>query len=190
VTTTKVWSEVQASGGDFTLEPGGRYAVLASVSSGQSLDAITKYVEGKGFHVTYAWETGQPSRATYQIDNWLQNLPPDATGGQRWVYAEGDYDGVDPWTVGEDPSWLASLALGHFYHVSHVFLAVDAPAPTTPSDTPTAPDLPGTSSSDSGNTNAGIGPWGVAAAVFSVGILAGAIWLNVRSPAAAMAEWI
>lgn len=187
MTTEKVWSEVQAADGSFTFQPGGRYAVLASVSSGQSLDTIEKYVEGKGFHVTYAWETGQPSRATYYVDNWLQNLPADTTSGQRWVYAEGDYDGVDPWTVGEDPSWLASLALGHVYHVAHVFLSVDAPAPTTPTDTPTAPDLPGTSSSESTDVGGGIGPWGVAAAVFSVGILVGTVWLNVRSPSSAMA---
>lgn len=176
----KVWSETEPAGGDFTFEPGARYAVLASVSLNYSLAQVQNYVAGKGFQVTYAWETGQPSRATYAIDNWLDNLPPDTSGNHRWVYAEGDYDGTDPWKVGQDPPWPFTM-----YHVAHVFQAVDAADPVSPSDTPAAPTLPSTTSSTGAAT--GLSPLGVAAAVFSVGILVGVIWLNVRSPVLSMA---
>lgn len=177
----KVWNTLASSGGDFTFQPGGRYAVLASVSKNYSLEEVEKYVEGKGFQVTYAWEQGQPTRATYPIDDWLAGLAPDTTDNHRWLYAEGDYNGVDPWTVGQDPPWPLSI-----YHVSNVLVAVDAPAPTSPSDTPVAPSIP--TSTSSVPASSGLSPMGAAVAIFSVAVLAGVAWIHFRSPVLAMAE--
>jgi hypothetical protein len=165
----KVWREIQPSSGDFTFEPGQRYAVLASVSKDYSLDEVKKKAESEGFDVTYTWEQGDPSRATYVIDNWLQQLAPDTTSNHRWLYAEGNFGGAKAWTVGQDPPWPFSM-----YHVAHVFQAVDAANPVTPTDTPAEPELP--SSSSSAPASSGIGPWGK----FAVGVIAtAAIGLGV-----------
>lgn len=131
----KVWSEVQPTGGDFVFQPGERYAVLASASLNYTLDQIAAKAEEKGFSVTYKWETGQPSRATYAIDNWLDSLAPDTTSNHRWVYAEGNFTGSSPWSLSVDPPWPFTM-----YHVAHVFEAVDAP--DQPNETPAAPVLP------------------------------------------------
>lgn len=129
--TTKVWSEIQPVNGGFAFEPGQRYAVLADVSLNFTLAQIQSKAESEGFQVTYAWETGQASRATYAIDNWLDSLPPDTTSNHRWVYAEGNFNGAAPWTLNEK----APLPLT-IYYVAHVFEAVDAP------DQPSAPTEP------------------------------------------------
>jgi len=137
----KVWNEIQPSGGDFVFEPGERYAVLASASLNYTLDQIAAKAESEGFSVTYKWESGQPSRATYAIDNWLESLPADTTSNHRWVYAEGNFTGSSPWSLGQDPPWPFTM-----YHVAHVFEAVDAPDQLSDA-TPTTPTLPSTTTS-------------------------------------------
>jgi len=164
----KVWGEVQPSGGDFSFAPGARYAVLASASTGFTLEQIVGYAEGHGFAVTYSWETGQGSRATYQIDNWLDGLPPDTASGQRWIYLEANRTAADGLTVAQDPSWALGI-VGVHYHISHVFQAVDAPDPVTPADTPAAPALPSSSSSSS-SSGSDWGYWPLAIALIAVGV--------------------
>jgi hypothetical protein len=136
----KVWSEIQPTSGAFVFEPGERYAVLASASLNYTLDQIAAKAASEGFTVTYKWETGQPSRATYAIDNWLASLAPDTTSNHRWVYAEGNFTGSSPWSLSQDPPWPFTM-----YHVAHVFEAVDAP--DQPADSPAEPALPSTSTS-------------------------------------------
>ena len=135
----KVWSEIHPAGGDFAFQPGSRYAVLASVSKNYSLSEVEHAAEGKGFSITYAWEQGDPSRATYAIDAWLASLKPDAIDNHRWIYAEGNFTGSSAWSLSVDPSWPLTL-----YHVQHVLTAVDAPDPATPGGAPAAPVLPPT----------------------------------------------
>lgn len=132
----KVWSEIQPSGGDFTFQPGERYAVLASVSRDDTLATVQAKAEAKGFTVTYAWEQGQASRNLFAIDAWLAGLSPDPTSNHRWIYAEGNFGGAAPWSLGVDPPWPFTI-----YHVQHVFQAVDAPD-VAPGTTPTTPALP------------------------------------------------
>jgi len=147
----KVWSEIQPKGGDFVFQPGERYAVLASASLNYTLDQIAAKAAEKGFTVTYKWETGQASRDTYAIDHWLDALPADTTSNHRWVYAEGNFTGETPWTLGQDPPWPFTM-----YHVAHVFEAVDAP--DQPSDvTPTEPALPSTSTSAPASSGPSVG---------------------------------
>ena len=172
--TTKVWSEIQPTSGDFVFKPGERYAVLASVSLNYSLDEIKTKAEAEGFQVTYAWQSGQASRATYAIDNWLAGLAPDTTSNHRWVYAEGDFAGSSPWSLGVDPPWPFSI-----YHVAHVFEAVDAPDQPS-GDAPAQPALPSTSSSSSSSSGLSLG-----VVLFEVVVVAVAggvgYWLGVRS---------
>lgn len=134
----KVWSEVHATSGDFRFEPGQRYAVLASVSRNYSLSEIETKATGKGFSITYAWESGAPGRGLYNIDAWLASLPADTTSNHRWVYAEGNFGGAETWTLGQDPPWPFTV-----YHVAEVFEAVDAPeqapAPALPTTVAAAP---------------------------------------------------
>jgi len=134
--TTKVWSEIQPSGGAYAFQPGERYAVLASVSLNYSLAQIQTKAESEGFQVSYAWETGQASRATYAIDSWLDALPSDTTSNHRWVYAEGNFTGTSPWSLSVDPPWPFTI-----YHVEYVFQAVDA---ANQPGAPAAPALPRT----------------------------------------------
>lgn len=157
--TSKVWSEIQPADGDYVFEPGQRYAVLASVSNDYTLEQIQHKAESEGFSVTYAWQTGQASRATYAIDNWLDGLPADTTSNHRWVYAEGNFGGSSPWKLGVDAPWPFTV-----YHVAHVFEAVDAP--DQPSTTePTQPALPPASSTTSASSSSG----GALRVVFEVG---------------------
>lgn len=81
--------------GKYRAQPGQKYAVLAAVDTRGSVSDFTANATSQGFKVLYTWETGQPSRATYYVDNWLQTLPP-AASGTRWVYAELHYDGQSP----------------------------------------------------------------------------------------------
>lgn len=141
---TKVWSEVAAdSAGDFVFESGERYAVLASVSLDYTLDQVRAYVENHGFAVTYAWEWGQPNRATYRIDQWIAQLPEDANAHHRWIYAEGNFTGSAPFTVGQHAPWPLTV-----YEINNVFEAVDAPAgdvvelPPKPCNCPPKPGFP------------------------------------------------
>lgn len=150
----KVWGEVQPAGGDFTFEPGQRYAILASVSKNYSLAEIMAKATSEGFSITYAWEQGQPSRGLYPIDDWLAGLLPDATSNHRWVWGEGNFQatcdssgectpiaGAKSWTLGVDPPWPLSI-----YHLQHVFQAVEqaqsaseAPALPAEAQCPPAP---------------------------------------------------
>lgn len=126
--TTKVWSPIQPTGDAYAFEPGERYAVLASVSLNYTLSQIQAKAESEGFQVTYAWETGQASRDTYAIDQWLASLPADTTSNHRWVYAEGNFSGSTPWSLSVDPPWPFTI-----YHVEYVFQAVEG----TPDQPPT-----------------------------------------------------
>jgi hypothetical protein len=165
--TTKVWSELAAQSGYFVFAPGQRYAVLASVSLNYSLAQIEAKATSEGFQVTYAWETGQPSRATYRIDDWLDSLPDDTTSNHRWVYAEGNFLGVTPWSLPVDPPWPFTI-----YHVAHVFQAVDAPDQPA-NEGPASPALPPASSTTSAPTSSSWVPVALeiaAAAALSLGI--------------------
>lgn len=176
--TSKVWSEIQPNGsGDFVFEPGHRYAVLASVSLDYSLDRITAKAQSEGFQVTYAWQTGQASRATYQIDNWLDGLPADTTSNHRWVYAEGNFEGSSAWSLGVDAPWPFSI-----YHVAHVFEAVDAP--DQPSAEPAQPSLPTSTSSSSSSSSTG---W--ARPLFEVGMFLLAASLGYYAGAKRVPFW-
>jgi hypothetical protein len=153
--TSKVWSEIQPQSGGFTFQPGERYAVLADVSLNFTLEQIKNKAQSEGFDVTYAWETGDPNRATYQIDNWLASIPADTTSNHRWVYAEGNFSGAAPWVLGAKAPWPLTI-----YYVSHVFEAVDAPDQP---DAPAAPALPPASA-----TTSAAAAWSAAQVAWSV----------------------
>lgn len=132
----KTWQQIQPAGGDFTLQPGNRYAALASASLNYSLPQIVSYLAGRGFAVSYSWEQGQPSRGLYPVDLWLQSQAPDTTDNHRWIYLEGNYTGTDPLTVGQDAPWPLTI-----YSVGAAFEAVDTStaAPQLPAPVHCAP---------------------------------------------------
>jgi hypothetical protein len=148
----KVWAEVKPdSDANFTFAPGGRYAVLASVSKNFTVAEVVKYLAGKGFDVTYAWEQGDDVRRTgskpmYDVDAWLLTVEPDTRDNHRWIYGEGNFSGAEPWTVGVDPP---SILFVHVtvYHIAHVMQAVDGPPGALPS---TAHDAPAPAPPSSG----------------------------------------
>lgn len=119
------WTRLSPSGGDITFQPGQRYAVLASVSESYTLDDVMQAAGGKGFEITYAWETGQAPRSG---DTYLPGLAPPRSG-DRWVYAEGNFKGQAAWSLGVHEPWFVPM---HVYTLDSVFLAEDVagPAPT------------------------------------------------------------
>ena len=135
---TYTWQKQDLSSGKITFSPGARYAILASVDTSNSLTEIRQYVQKHGFSVTYICElaAGSPDacdkRQQYQVDQWLASISAPPRSGERWVYAEGDYGGAEPWTV----SATYSFPLVTHYSVADEFLAV--PAESVPS----APTLP------------------------------------------------
>lgn len=136
-----VWQEIQPVNGAFQISQGERYAILASVATGQSLDTIRGYLNGHGWSVTYLWEQGTATRGEYAVDDWLAGLPADTASGERWVYGEANRTGADT-TIDVDKSFLWMT----IYHVAHAFLAVQAPAqpmlPTTSSPGPSSSGVP------------------------------------------------
>lgn len=154
-----IWQEIQPVNGSFAISQGSRYAILASVASGQSLDTIRSYLTGHGWDVTYLWEEGTPTRGQYAVDDWLASLPADTTSGQRWVYGEANRTGADT-TIDVDKGFLWIT----IYHVAHAFVAMQTTAPQ--------PELP--SSSSSGGSSSGI-PW--TPIVIGLGVVGVAVWL-------------
>ena len=106
-----IWQAIQpATSGDYTVEQGQRYAVLASVSKGKTLQQVVDYLNGHGWSVTYSWEYGTATRDQYQIDTTLAALSPDPNGDHRWVYIEGDRTGGTD-TIGKKAPWPLTLYL-------------------------------------------------------------------------------
>lgn len=108
--------------------PGQRYAVLASVGTGTTLAAIQSYVENQSFHVTYLCEIAQGSasacgsRDTYDVDAWLAGITAPPRSGERWVYAEGNFNGSAPWSVSKTDEFPKTLVVT--YSVADIFEAV------------------------------------------------------------------
>ena len=165
--TPMQWSK-QALGSSFTFQPAQRYAVLASVATGTSLQTIENYVAGKGFTVTYACEPpGGCTRDTYNVDTWLAGITAKARSGERWVYAEGNFTGSSPWSVSVTSSFPTTLVVT--YSIADVFLAV--PGPPAPIAAPAVTTPAGTASSG----------MGVVAAVGAATVVAvGAGWYFLR----------
>jgi hypothetical protein len=137
-TGARAWAELAADARDgWTLEPGERYAVLASVSKNFDRGAILAKVTPHGLTPTYVWEQGDPVRSVegkpqFNVDVWIEGLPPDPRDNHRWVYGEGTMGaGAKPWRVPQDPPWPFTM-----FHIAHVMHAVDAP------DVGPAPALP------------------------------------------------
>lgn len=117
-----VWTQVGSQGQDVTMQPGQRYAVLASVSEDFTLAQIEAKAQAEGFAVSYAWEQGDPKRpADYNVDEWLAALAPDPTSNHRWVYGEGTFNGSSPWTLGGSAPWPLTV-----YTLQASFQAVPA----------------------------------------------------------------
>ena len=152
-----VWQEIQPTGSAFAFAQGQRYAILASVSRGQSLAAIESYLTSHGWTVTYAWEQGTPTRGQYAIDAWLASLTPDPNTSHRWVYGEADRTGATT-TIGKNAPWPLTV-----YEIAHVFEAVPAPmepsgpAPPPPALPSATPPTPAPASSPAAAIALGVG---------------------------------
>jgi hypothetical protein len=166
--TPLVWGKVDPSGSDYAFSQGHRYAVLASVSKNYALDEVHSYMTGHGWTVTYAWEQGQPSRALYPIDTWLQGLAPDTTSNHRWVYGEANRTDVDT-TIGVDAPWPLTI-----YHIADVLEAV----PGQPSAAPIVSTLPAPSSRSPFPTTTVAVAGGVG---LGLGLLAPMAWRALRA---------
>lgn len=176
-----IWTQVQPQAGDFTFQPGQRYAALASVTTKGSLDTIKSKLAGKGFTVTYAWESGTPGRGTYCVDNWLAGLAADTAGGERWVYFEADFAGAaaDSESVDLSVLWI------HVYHLSAVFQAVpdDGSAPDAFDCAPGQPNSAGAPALTTGSAPSKL-PWVLGGVALVGAAAAAAWWWRRRRPAA------
>ena len=156
------WQPVDLSSGSVTFQPGQRYAVLASVTTGRTLQEVVNYATGKGFSITYSCEP-PCSRNQYPIDQWLTTLP-SARSSERWIYAEGTFNGGSPWTVSQTDSFPKTLIAS--YALSNVFLAAPGSASQlAPATTP--------------GSATGF-PWGPVLAVGAVAGVLGASWWWMR----------
>jgi len=171
--TTMTWDPQDISSGSFTFQPGTSYAILASVDNGKSTTDVTSYVQGKGFQVSYICEPpGGCTRNEYNIDTWLAGITAPARSGERWVYAEGQYTGTDPWTIPIVDSFPATLAVT--YNIANIFMAVAAPAPD-PNDNPVNPPLPSEPTTPIA-VAATMSPWVAAGIGAAVGVVGGLSW--------------
>ncbi len=167
------WDPQDISSGSFTFQPGTSYAILASVDNGKSTTDVTSYVQGKGFQVSYICEPpGGCTRNEYNIDTWLAGITAPARSGERWVYAEGQYTGTDPWTIPIVDSFPATLAVT--YNIANIFMAVAAPAPG-PNDNPVNPPLPSEPTTPVA-VAATMSPWVAAGIGAAVGVVGGLSW--------------
>lgn len=148
------WSRLAPADGSYTFQPGARYAVLASVSLDYPLADIQAKAEAQGFQVTYAWQEGQPA-----TDPYLLGLSPDPTPNHRWIFAEGNFTGQGPWSLGVDSPTILFVHTT-IWHIEAVFQAVAAEAPA-PAPSPVATQFP---------------PWAWAALALGVGAAAWAAW--------------
>lgn len=126
--TAMVWTKVGAQGDDVAMQPGERYAVLASVSKNFSKDQVVAKAATYGFNVSYAWEAGDPKRPEdYNVDEWLASLPADPNDSHRFMYGEGTFAGGSPWKLGGSAPWpLTIYTLEDSFHAVPEGSAPDA----------------------------------------------------------------
>lgn len=177
MTDSLVWQPQDISGGTVTFQPGQRYAVLASVGTGTSLQTITNYVQGKGFQVSYICEiaANSPSacskRDEFNIDTWLQQITAQPRSGERWVYAEGNFASSEAWSVPVTDSFPKTLIAT--YYIENLFEAVAAPpSVVAPGGKPVV--LGGQVVTPPGSSSSGVEYVGIGIAVVAVG--AGLWW--------------
>lgn len=165
-----VWQAQDISGGTVTFQPGQRYAVLASVGTSRSLSEIENYLQGKGFLVTYGCEKVDgsqfacSSRDQYNIDAWLAGITAAPRSGERWVYAEGNFQGTSPWSVDVTDGFPKTLIVT--YSIANVFLAV---AQAQGEQLPAEPTTPASSSSSAL-------PWVAGGVLAATGLYLGYRW--------------
>jgi hypothetical protein len=134
--------------------PGGRYAVLLSVDSRGSMSDVTDELKKNNFTVTYSWQSGQPTRNQFDVDNWLANLPKP-TSGTNWMYFEMNFTGDSPQLFARSFQKCVNLLITKIcgnVDVAYLFEAqqvADNFHPCGPGDPvksmpncPTCPDLP------------------------------------------------
>jgi len=175
------WVPVSADPqGNYLATPGGRYAGLLSVDSRASVSDAVNELNNQGFQVTYSWQSGQPTRGQFFVDNWLANLPAP-TPGTVWMYFELDFTGDVPRAVARSFHkcilWICGTGT-----IAYVFEAQQVPdnyAPCGPGDpqTGTCAPLPPPAPGCPPEPN----PWKpVLVGVFVGGTLVGLVWLVVR----------
>jgi len=81
--------------GKYLATPGNDYAALISVDARAPMSVLTDALTKQGFAITYAWQSGQPTRTMAIIDRWLDTLPAPAAG-KVWMYLEMTFNGDVP----------------------------------------------------------------------------------------------
>ena len=170
----------QDSSGNYLATPGNRYAALLSVDSRANVSDATDELNKNGFQVTYSWQSGQPTRGQFFIDNWLANLPAPASGNV-WMYFEANFTGDTPRTIARTFEkcvlWICGSGT-----LSYVFEAQQVPdsyAPCGPGDPQTGacPPLPPPAPGCPPQPN----PWKPAlTGAAAGGALVGLVWLVTR----------
>ena len=95
----KCWTSISPDAqGNYLASPGNRYAALLSVDARAKVSDAVDELKKEGFTVTYSWQSGQPTRGQFLIDNWISGLPAP-TKGTNWMYFELNYAGDVPKTV-------------------------------------------------------------------------------------------
>jgi hypothetical protein len=111
--------------GKYIAEPGGFYAALLAVDTRGTVSDVTGDLTKQGFQVIYTWESGQPTRGKFFVDNWLANLPKSAEG-TRWIYLELKYAGSEMKSIARHFE-KCTLGICGAADVSYVFAATQVP---------------------------------------------------------------
>jgi hypothetical protein len=169
-----------ASDGNYLATPGNAYAALVSVDKRASMADVEAELKKQDLAITYAWQTGQPNRGQFYIDNWIASLPPPPDG-DVWMYFELKYTGDVPRSIARHVEKCILFVCGGA-DVVHVFEAqqvADDYSPCGPGDpqaaqTPTAETTTAAASTVRPRT----ATWKpVAVGAAAVAAVAGVVWL-------------
>lgn len=116
--------------GNYLASPGNRYAALLSVDTRAKMSDAVNELTKEGFVVTYSWQSGQPGRGTFLIDNWIAALPAP-TKGTNWMYFELNYTGSVPKTVAKHIQRCVLFICGSV-DITQLFEAQEVPEGTHP----------------------------------------------------------